>query len=109
SGLILFLTNCGVAAGLDEDHAIRGMISIRKAQTKFKSTYGRYGTLDELAAAKLAVPSPVEYGYQFTVRPASQSYVAVAVPLRWKTQSFSLYLDESGIIRGMFRDGAEAN
>ena len=93
----------------DDDHAIGAMMAIRKAEEAFKSANGNYGTLDELAAAHLAVPSRVQYGYQFTVRATPTSYVAVAVPTRWKESSMSLYLDQSGIIRGMFKNGGEAD
>jgi hypothetical protein len=106
---MLASTGCGVIRRFDEDHAIGAMTQIRKAEEAFKSANGRYGTLDELAAANLAVPSRVQHGYQFTVRPTQNSYVAVAVPTSWKEHSLSLYLDQSGIIRGMFKNGAEAD
>src|SRR5882762_9676161 len=71
---------CGVIQHFDDDHAIGAMMAIRTAEKDFKSANGRYGTLDELATAHLAVPSPAQYGYQFTVRAAPDSYVALAVP-----------------------------
>jgi hypothetical protein len=109
AGVLLILTGCGIASRFDEDHAIGCMIAIRKAQDTFKFQRGHYGTFDELAASNFSIPSRVQYGYQFTIRPTQETYVAVAVPTRWKERSLSLYLDQSGIIRGMFKNGAEAN
>lgn len=103
------LTGCGVLQNFNNDQAIGAMIAIRKAQQSFKQTKGRYGTLEELGASGLAVPKPSQYGYQFAIRADSTSYVAVAVPTRWKESSLSLYVDQSGIIRGMFKNGAEAD
>ena len=93
----------------NKDQAIGAMIAIRKAQQSFKQTKGRYGTLEELGASGLAVPTPSQYGYQFAIQADSTSFVAVALPTRWKESSLSLYLDESGIIRGMFKNGAKAD
>lgn len=106
---VIVTTGCGVFQRFDEEWAIGAMIQIRKAEEAFKSANGRYGTLDELAASNLSVPSRVQYGYQFTVRVTAESYVAVAVPTRSKEVSMSLYLDQSGIIRGMFKNGREAD
>lgn len=105
---VLASTGCGVISHFDEEWAIGAMIQIRKAEEAFKSANGHYGTLDELAASRL-VPSRVQYGYQFTVRATPNSYVAVATPTRWKETCMSLYLDQSGIIRGMYKNGAPAD
>jgi hypothetical protein len=105
----LSFASCGVQSRLDEDHAIGRMMNIREAETDLKSMNGHYGTLQELADAKLMVPNRIEHGYQFTIRPSLESYIAVAVPLRLKAASASLYLDQTRIIRGMYRDGEEAN
>jgi hypothetical protein len=106
---VIAATGCGVFQRFDEEWAIGAMIQIRKAEEAFKSANGHYGTLEELAASHLSVPSPVQYGYQFTVRTTSESYVAVGVPTRSKEISMSLYLDQSGIIRGRHKKGDEAD
>jgi len=93
----------------NEDHAIGAMEAIRKSEEAFKSKNGHYGTLDELAASNSGIPSRVQHGYEFTVRVTPTSYVAVAVPTTYKERSLSLYLDESGIIRGMFKNGGDAD
>ena len=105
---VLALTGCG-AIWRPDDYAIDSLQAIREAEKAFRSTNGRYGTLDELTASHFKVPSPREYYYEFTVRVTPTSYVAVAVPTRWKDQSLSLYLDESGVIRGVVKNGEEAN
>jgi hypothetical protein len=83
------------------------MIQIRKAEEAFKSAKGHYGTLDELAAFDLSVPSNNQYGYHFTVRATAESYVALAVRTKSKEISMSLYLDQSGIIRGLQKKAAK--
>ena len=93
----------------NEQHAIGGMIAIREAEEAFKSTNSRYGTLDELAASHLTVPTRDGYGYEFTIEATPTTYVAVAKPTRWKESSQSLYLDQSRIIRGMWKNGGTAN
>jgi hypothetical protein len=106
---VLFAGGCGMVQHYDEDHAIGAMETIRKAEVAFKSQNDHYGTLDELAASHFWIPSRVQNNYEFRVEVTETSYVALAVPLRWKGTSLSLYLDQSGIIRGMFKNGAEAD
>jgi hypothetical protein len=93
----------------NEDYAIGAMETIRKSEEAFKSKNGHYGTLDELAASEYGIPSRVQRDYEFTVRVTPTSYIAVAIPTRAKERSLSLYLDQSGIIRGMFKNGEEAD
>lgn len=100
--------SCGVVRRFDQERAIGAVQAIREAEEAFKSKNGRYGTLDELATTHFGIPSPAQDNYEFRLRATSTSYGAVAVPTRWKEQSLSLYLDQSGIIRGMFKNGAEA-
>lgn len=101
-------TACGVFQRMDEEWAIRGMNQIRRAEEAFKKTKGHFGNLEELRSSGLMVPSIEQYGYQFAVRATSDSYVAVATPIRSKDISMSLYLDHSGTIRGKHKQGAEA-
>ena len=106
---VLASTGCGVISHFDEEWAIGAMIQIKEAEKSFKSANGRYGTLDELVASHLAVPSRVQYGYQFTVRATPESYVAVAVPTAsQEIGPFRLYLDQSGTIRATY-ENREAN
>jgi hypothetical protein len=106
---LLAAAGCSLNRRFNEQHAIGGMIAIREAEETFKSSNGRYGTLDELTASNLRVPTRMGYGYEFIIQPTATSYVAVAVPSGWKESSQSLYLDQSGIIRGMWKNGSTAD
>jgi hypothetical protein len=106
---LLALSGCGVIPRFNEDHAIGAMEAIRDAEVIFKSKNGFYGTLDDLARIHWGIPSRTQNDYVFALRASAESYVATAVPTRWKERSLSLYLDQSGIIRGMFKNGGEAN
>ena len=108
-GILLIVSTSCTIQRFNEDHAIGAMEAIRKAEEAFKSKNGHYGTLDELAASHSGIPSRVQHDYEFTLRVTPTSYVAVAVPTRYKERSLSLYLDQSGIIRGMFKNGGEAD
>lgn len=109
TGVCLMVSaSCGTIWRPD-DYAIDSLKAIREAEKAFKSRNGRYGTLDELIASRFAVPSPREYYYEYKIRVKSTSYVAVAVPTRSKDRSLSLYLDESGTIRGFVKNGEEAD
>ncbi|HXQ36858.1 MAG TPA: hypothetical protein VN843_22800 [Anaerolineales bacterium] len=105
---MLTANGCGVFQRADEEWAIGGMIHIRKSEESFKAAKGRYGTLEELTSSGLAAPSREQYGYKFILLPTSSSYVALAVPTRSKNISMSLYLNQSGIIRGKHKNGEEA-
>jgi len=85
------------------------MEAIRKAEAEVKSKNGHFAPLDELAAAYSGIPSRAQNGYEFAVRVTPTSFVAIAVPTTYKESSLSLYLDQSGIIRGMFKNGGEAD
>lgn len=103
---------------LNQEGAIDSLVKIREAEVTFKKSAGRYGTLKELAAARLldsSIASGTRQGYRIDVRPKEQSYVAVAMPVEYGenaykgTGSRSFYLDSSGIIRSGDKKGAEAD
>ena len=106
--LVLISAGCSLQR-FNEDHAIGVMEMIRKSQEDFKSRNGHYGSLEELSRSYQGIPSSEKHGYEFKVRATPVSYVAVAVPLKWRDRSSSLYLDQTGIIRGMFKNGREAD
>lgn len=110
---VLTLSGCLSKHHLNQERAINAMITIRNAQETFKSVNGHYGTLDELAASPVVsgpIPSPVQNGYRFTIRATPGSYVAVAVPTNYQESvTMSLYLDQTGIIRGIHKNGGEAD
>ena len=108
---VMAAADCGFHPRLNEEFAIGAMIRVREAEQGFKAVNGRYGTLPELTVFYRQVPSRDQFGYEFTVRtiPGSDVYVAVGIPTRFKDRSMSLYLDQSGVIRGMYRNGGEAD
>lgn len=99
--------------------AVSSMRRIREAENIFKAgkSIGRYGTLEELANAGLidaALASGTHNGYRFNVTIAENSYKATAVPIEYSGNAYSgtgylsLYMDESGMIRGGDKGGAAA-
>ena len=94
------------------------MVEIRKAETDYKMANGRYGSLDELLREKRirkSLASGLNHGYKFSIRYNESAYTAVAVPIKYGSNSysgtgmFSFYLDDSGVIRAADKKGAEAN
>jgi hypothetical protein len=95
------------------------MKSIHIAQRSFRTNQGkgRYGTLRELVESSLLKPDLISgeyHGYRFDIRPHADKYSAVATPLKYAqsgpsgTGSMSFFIDESGVIRGDEKKGAEA-
>ena len=95
------------------------MITIREAEAAFRAAHGRYGTFQELASDRLiqsSIATGVFRGYKFTlVVAAADSYEAHAVPTEYGANAYSgtgkisLYLNQSGLIRGRDKRGEEAN
>lgn len=85
--------------------AVASMRTINSAQSSYRATNGRYGTLPELGTARLIIdPSlsaGLKSGYTFDVPTATAlDYEAVAAPALDPTSVFQNYfVDGSGIIR----------
>jgi hypothetical protein len=103
---------------LNEEKAFDTMKLISSAQRACKEAKGRYGTLKELADAgliKSALSDGRDGGDRFEIRVAENSYSAVAVPEKYGARRYtgtggiSLYVDETGVIRGEDKGGREAN
>ncbi|HEU0144252.1 MAG TPA: hypothetical protein VFQ47_05665 [Nitrososphaera sp.] len=121
SAILIYLLFIGIACHrINQDGVIDAMMKIRAAEKRYKNGKGtgEYGTLNDLAAARLidsSLASGTRYGYRFNIKVKENSFVATAVPLEfslnsWKgTGSLSFYVDDSGIIRAGVRDGAEAS
>ncbi len=86
--------------------------TVYAAEATFQSTQddGRFGTLEELAAAGL-----LEYGipqsgaYKIELRVSGNKFEATAVPVEYgKTGFLSFFIDESGILRGGDKAGGAA-
>jgi len=99
----------------NEGSAVSTMRTLHSAEATYQSLYGRYGSLDELAARNL-----VDYqtgmgrknGYEFTVelKPSPYSNVdgfeVVARPQGYKSSGRrSFFVDETGVIRAGDKEG----
>jgi type IV pilus assembly protein PilA len=93
----------------NEGSAMASMRKIHSAEATFQATHETFGTLDELAEARLIDPdlaSGRRRGYKFkiTITPAGPSYPvgfeAVGVPLDYGSSGRrSFLIDETGVIR----------
>jgi hypothetical protein len=105
-----------------EAAAISIMRLIYTVQMHYQSSTGsgrRFGTLKQLLDDKLLDPTFVDgikNGYRFRVRadpgsPTEASFFAVrAVPLEYRVTGWmSFYIDETGVVRGGDKGGAEAH
>ena len=116
-GLCLIASCYRFTYSLNQDRAEASMRAIRSAEATFLATNHRYGSLGDLGSAKLIdeeLARGTNYGYRFKVVVENTSYRATAVPVKygWNeggTGSWSFYLDESGVIRGNVKEGAEAH
>ena len=120
SWLVCSTSSCHqVAYRKNELNAVDIMKAIKSAQHTYKSTQGagKYGTLKELAEAKLIKPelSNGKYsGYLYNIRVTENSFTAVAIPERYgenfesRSGGVSLFLDETGVIRFGYKNGKEA-
>lgn len=111
----LILINCG------ESGAIFSMRVLGSAEATYQtiSSNGNFGTLAQLAEASLInayLENGENCGYLFRVQITVRSnetpagFAVRAVPRQYGVAGFrSLYIDESGVLRGADKGGAEAN
>ena len=96
----------------NERIAIGLMYTITYAEQQYKSKKGAgaYGTLEELIAADLFPKDTVEKsGYRFELTVSGDKFEATAVPLEYgKSGTLSLFVDQTGVLRGGDRSGATA-
>jgi hypothetical protein len=89
----------------NNQYAITWMAKVKEAQNIFKSKYGRYGALAELAHSGVMAPGwseTLRYDYTFEVILTEKGYEASAIPATVRTYNIiykSYFLDESGVIR----------
>lgn len=91
----------------NEGSAIRSLRLIAEAEFEYQSYFGKYGTLEELAAKGLIAPNLVSgtrHGYNFTLTLDStnpNAFEVTGVPITYgSTGTRSFYVDETYIIRG---------
>lgn len=92
----------------NEASAISSIRKIAAAETVYQLNFGKYGTLDELAAQGLldgSLAHGTRNGYKFTIEltnddPDAPGFAVVSVPIGYrKTGRRSFYIDESAVIR----------
>jgi hypothetical protein len=96
-----------------ERMAIGLMYTIIYAEQQYKSKKGAgaYGTLEDLIAADLFPKDTAEKsGYRFELTASGDKFEATAVPLEYgKSGTLSLFVDQTGVLRGGDRNGATAS
>jgi hypothetical protein len=96
----------------NERYAIGMMYTIAYSQQQYKSKKGggACGTLEDLIAADLLPKDIIEKsGYKFEILPSGDKFEATAVPLEYgKAGTLSLFIDQTGVLRGGDRNGAAA-
>ena len=100
---------------LNEESAIDNLKQLRRVQSKFFQENGRYAALQELCLAKLVedyLCDGIEGGYKFNIEATGNNYAVNATPISYGkdgTGTLSFFLDESGVIRGDFKEGGLAD
>lgn len=96
----------------NERYAIGMMYTIAYAEQQYKSKKGggACGTLEDLIAADLLPKDFIEKSnYKFEIMPSGDKFEATAVPLEYgKSGTLSLFIDQTGVLRGGDRNGAVA-
>ena len=91
--------------GLNGTYAYTWMIKVKEAENAFKSKYGRYGSLADLADSGVLAPDWAQTSkrdYRFEVIVTEQGYEASAIPApdrKYKVYYSSYFLDQSGTIQ----------
>lgn len=114
---VMLFTAChGMQRRLNDDSAISFVKKIRAAQIEFEKRHGKkkYGSLKDLINENLLsseLADGVEDGYEFRLNVENEKYSLQAVPLNYGTENsegnFTLYLDESGVIRSASKKGID--
>jgi type II secretory pathway pseudopilin PulG len=107
----------------NEGASIATLRKIDAAEQTYQAVHQEFGTLDELGAADLIdheLASGERFGYRFKIEITpgytaesgvsyTSAYHAVGIPLTYGSSGLrSFYVDDSGVIRGEDRRGAEA-
>lgn len=96
----------------NERMAISAMYMIMHVEQEYKVTKGAgsYGTIEQLIAADMFSKEMLENtGYKFELTVTGDKFEVSAVPLEYgKSGNLSLFIDQTGILRGGDRNGASA-
>lgn len=114
--IVIFASECRIYQGVErrqnDDFAITKVKKIRTAQVEFAKRNLRYADLKELCQENLVsneLCDGAKQGYKFSVGAGEKDYSAQAIPQNYGTEegegNFTLYVDESGIIRSATKEG----
>lgn len=96
----------------NERMAMATLWQLANAQRNYKETNGgtRYGSLEELIAAQLVSEESIKSeGYKISLTLTAGGFEISAVPAEYgKTGKLSLFMDQSGVVRGGDHGGAAA-
>ncbi|HEY0764928.1 MAG TPA: hypothetical protein VGD61_21295 [Pyrinomonadaceae bacterium] len=96
----------------NERMAIGIMYTIAHAEGEYKKkNNGAYGSLEDLIAADLVPKEGIEKsGYRFDFTVSGDKFEVTAVPIEYgKSGRLSLFLDQTGVMRGADKSGASAS
>lgn len=106
----------GVQKRANDDAAISIVKKVREAQVEFETRHGKgnYGLFEDLTKENLIsseIADGIEQGYKYTLEVETGKYSLQAVPIEYGTENsegnFSLYLDQSRIIRSATKKGID--
>jgi hypothetical protein len=96
---------------MNETIAISLLQMLASAEASYKTTEGAYGSIEMLAEKKLLQKDVFDkYGYRFEVVASGNGFEARATPAEYgKTGKRSLFIDQSGVVRGDDHGGGPAS
>ena len=101
----------------NEASALYTLRQVSVAQSEYQTNFGKYGTLDELAAQNLIdhkLATGRKNGYKFVIEVTTdennlEGFAVTAVPLTSTSGTRSFYVDETLIVRGADKTGEPAS
>lgn len=109
--------SCGVAERVSVEQVINEVTTIRNGQIRYREKFNRYATLQELAREGLAskdVEDGKAWGFSFTLTANQANYQlrvrkTILESEELKAEVLSLFVDESGVIRGSVNPQQDAD
>jgi hypothetical protein len=101
----------------NEASALYTLRQFSVAQSEYQTNFGKYGTLDELAAQNLIdhkLAMGRKNGYKFVIEVTTdennlEGFAVTAVPLTSTSGTRSFYVDETLVVRGADKTGEPAS
>jgi Tfp pilus assembly protein PilE len=117
-GIVMYIASSAseeLAVRFNEDSAVENLKNLRDMQSKYFNKHSSYADVKELCLSRLVQESlcdGVDQGYKFNIEAIGTKYTINAVPISYGikgTGTISFFLDESGIIRGGYKEGNPAS